>query len=161
MREGQMIRTCSSLAAALLVLAACSSPSMQTASSTTSPQATEASTESTPAGRWTGQTAQGGSVVIDIPPSGSPTYSFRGQKLPVSSARMANGSMVMMVGTGAGRVTLTPQTIGDRVLGETGRALTGDEIRRPSTGVPHAAPVRWDAGPRPGRRVGASAAVEA
>src|SRR5690606_27443231 len=112
MREGQMIRTCSSLAAALLVLAACSSPSMQTASSTTSPQATEASAESTLAGRWTGQTAQGGSVVIDIPPSGSPTYSFRGQNVPVSSARMDNGSMVMVVGTGAGRVTLTPQADG-------------------------------------------------
>lgn len=61
------------------------------------------------AGRWSGQTASGGSIIVSIPPSGTPSYTFRGENVPVRSSRMSGDNMVLTVGTGGGQVTLSPR----------------------------------------------------
>ena len=80
------------------------------------------------AGRWTGQTARGGSIVLNIPPAGTPSYVFRGENVRVSSARVSNGAMVLTVGLGNARITITPQGDGSlafdyRFQGETTSAV--------------------------------------
>ena len=104
-----MFRLSLILSSAILA-ASCTSPGSQPAIATATAPAGQP--ENQFAGRWTGQTARGGSVAFNIPSSGNPTYAFRGQNVPVSSARISNGVMVLTVGSGNGHVTLTPQSDG-------------------------------------------------
>jgi hypothetical protein len=58
-------------------------------------------------GRWTGATERGGSVEIVLA-EGSSRYTFRGQPVPVTGARIEGDAMVLTVGEGGGTVTLRP-----------------------------------------------------
>lgn len=59
------------------------------------------------AGTYTGKTAKGGEIVIVIPPSGTPTYRFRGSPVMVSNAKLSGKTVTMNVGPeGLGRVSL-------------------------------------------------------
>lgn len=60
-------------------------------------------------GTWTGTTARGGAVQVVVPATGTPTYAFRGERVPVRSAAVSGNTLVLGVGaTGEGRVVLTP-----------------------------------------------------
>ncbi|AYD00660.1 hypothetical protein [Neorhizobium sp. NCHU2750] len=59
------------------------------------------------AGTYTGKTARGGEIVIVVPPSGTPTYRFRGSPVMVSNAKLSGKTITMNVGAeGLGRVSL-------------------------------------------------------
>lgn len=60
-------------------------------------------------GTWTGSLDGGAAVRVSIPESGTPSYSFDGQRVPVSAVRESGSSLVPAVGSGGGTVTLTPQ----------------------------------------------------
>lgn len=101
-----MLRLSMILAGAILT-ASCASSGPPPAATATNASAAQTANEF--AGRWTGTTARGGSVVVNIPSTGTPTYVFRGENVRVSSARVSNGAMVLIVGFGNARITLTPQ----------------------------------------------------
>ena len=105
-----MIKISAILAAVLLSASACSSTGPAPAQNTAGASTAQAANEFT--GRWTGRTSQGGSIVLNVPSSGTPTYVFRGENVRVSSSRVRNGAMVLAVGTGNARVTLTPKADG-------------------------------------------------
>jgi hypothetical protein len=59
------------------------------------------------AGTYSGKTAKGGDIVIVVPPSGTPTYRFRGSPVMVSSAKLSGKTITMNVGpNGFGKVSL-------------------------------------------------------
>jgi hypothetical protein len=97
------------VAVSAIILAAC----QQTAQTSPSPapaaaaMAHAATTQANPfVGAWRGTTERGGSILLDIPASGSPRYVFRGENVPIQSTRMSGNSM--LINLGAALITLTP-----------------------------------------------------
>lgn len=58
-------------------------------------------------GTWTGTTERGGSVRIEVPATGRPTYVFRGTPVAVSDARMIGDALAITTSGGA-TITLAP-----------------------------------------------------
>jgi hypothetical protein len=86
-----------------------------TASTTTAVAAATGEQRSAFVGDWSGRYAGGSGpeVRVVVPDSGTPTYYFRGRRVLVHSARVANGRLVLRTGpTGAATVTLTPTAEG-------------------------------------------------
>lgn len=102
-----MLRLSTILAGVILTASSCSSSGPVPAPTAANASATQTANEFT--GRWTGKTPRGGSIVLNVPSAGTPTYVFRGENVRVSSSRVSNGTMVLIVGTGNARITLTPQ----------------------------------------------------
>jgi len=60
------------------------------------------------AGTYTGKTAKGNAIVIVVPKSGNPSYTFAGSNVRVSGARLSGKTINMNVGpNGLGRVVVT------------------------------------------------------
>src|SRR4051812_37048123 len=60
------------------------------------------------AGTYTRQTAKGNAIVIVVPKSGNPSYTFAGSSVRVSGAKLSGKTINMNVGpNGLGRVVVT------------------------------------------------------
>lgn len=60
------------------------------------------------AGTYTGKTAKGNAILIVVPKSGNPSYTFAGSPVRVSGAQVSGKTISMNVGpNGLGRVSIT------------------------------------------------------
>ncbi|MEV4606215.1 hypothetical protein MRBLMR1_001159 [Neorhizobium sp. LMR1-1-1.1] len=60
------------------------------------------------AGTYTGETAKGNAILIVVPKSGNPSYTFAGSPFRVSGAKVSGKTISMNVGpNGLGRVLIT------------------------------------------------------
>ena len=92
----------------LLALAGCTSTGSSGSDAASAPAAASED-RSAFVGNWSGSLTSGDPITVSVPASGNPSYSYNGDRVPVRSARLSGGSLVLTVGSGGGTVTLTPQ----------------------------------------------------
>lgn len=97
-----MIRTFLSVAG-LALLTACATEGSAPASVVAS---APAENRSAFVGTWSGNTQRGGRVNVTVPERGNASYSFNGQRVPVSSTRSSGNSLVIRALEAT--ITLTP-----------------------------------------------------